>query len=344
MKIKKLMLLTNLLLILIFSMCSNLKTVAYETELDFEGAIIAFDISHGGYHTSERDLSPIIANLTYYKNNVYLINESWSLSNETDILFLTQPDNFFTLEEKQSVKDWFSLGDKLIFGCGDSDYGGYFSSGPINEVLEFIDAQIMIDATSIEDPVFNDGSSYRAVATEYGNNATAINVSSGCEAGIVLHGPCAILGYNGSNYIDLRKEILPNVELLLSYSNFSTSIDSDVSETEKDLYAGETSYLPAVVYERIENGLNNDSHIVLAGEAIWTHYKNMYDQITENGAYNGGIHYGQLFVNNILNYFIDTQITVTTVGITAASVSFVEIMVSLLSLGVTIIFCFKRKC
>ncbi len=324
-------------------MSSNFKTVAYETELDFGGAIVAFDISHGGYHITEQDLAPIIANLTYYRNNVYFINETWSLTDETDILFLTHPNDFFTLEEKQSVKDWFSLGDKLIFGCGDSDHGGYFSSDPIDDVLEFIDAQIMIDGTSIEDPVFNDGSAYRVAATEYGNSVTAINVSSGCEAGIMLHGPCAILGYNGSNYVDLRKEILPNVEILLSYSNFSISKDTNYSYLEKDLYDGEESYLPAVVYERIENGLNNDSHLVLAGEAIWTHYKNMYDQLTERGTYNGGIHYGQLFVNNILNYFIDTQVEVIIIGTTAVSMGLVEVMISVLCLGVTIIFYFRRK-
>ena len=344
MKQEKIILLTNLLFIsLILNMSSSFKTVAYETELDFGGAIIAFDMFHGGYHASESNLAPIISNLTYYDNHVYLISESWDLTVETDILFLTQPDDFFTLEEKQSISNWFSLGDKLIIGCGDSDYGGYFSSDPIDELLDFLGAHIRIDATSMEDPEYNDGSSYRVAATEYGNSTTAIEISSGCAAGISMHGPCAILGYYESQYIDLREVNLLNVEILLSYSNFSRSYDSDISNSAKDLYANEESYIPAVVYERIENSPNRDSHLVLAGEAIWTYYKNMYDQFTENGVYNGGIHYGQLFVNNLLNYFMSKQITVIDPYSNIVSMGFVEVMISLLSLGITIIFCFKRK-
>ncbi len=76
-------------------------------------------------------------------------------------------------------------------------------------------------------------------------------MSEGCLAGIILHGPCSILGYNGTDYIDLRLESLSNVDILLSYGANCTSIDSDCSFTDLDLYAGEKGYLPAVVYEKL---------------------------------------------------------------------------------------------
>lgn len=347
MKRNTLFLLSSLVLICLLLNTTNCQiSLAYDTELDFSGNIIAFDISHGGYHAE--DVTNLMGNLTATGNTVFFINETWILPDNVSALFLTQPDDVFSLDEKQDIKNWFDLGDKLIFGCGDSDYGGYYNSVPIDEVMLFLDAQIMIDDTSIEDPVMNDGSAYRAAATEYGTSMTAIAASENCSAGIIVHGPCSILGYNGTNYIDLRSESLTNVEVLVSYSVNSTSIDSDVSEGEKDLYAGEVGYMPAVVYEKIDVGSGNYSHIVLAGEAIYSNYKFMYDQVTENGAYNGGTHYGQMFVNNILNYFLDTIVapppeTTPTPSETLVGVEFLAVVVSLLSIGVFTVYIFRKK-
>ncbi|MCK4973208.1 MAG: hypothetical protein KAS52_07785, partial [Candidatus Heimdallarchaeota archaeon] len=133
------------------------------------------------------------------------------------------------------------------------------------------------------------------------------NLTEGMLAGIILHGPCAVLAYDGTYYKDLRygKSVFPSIlEVLITYGRNGTSIDSDTSEGDLDLYAGETGYIPAVVYEKLVD--LNDSHLIVGGEAFYTHYKFMYDQSTENGVYNGGTHYGQMFVDNIINFFVKT--------------------------------------
>jgi parallel beta-helix repeat protein len=288
----------------IYKQSNHLGVNAYYTSIEISGANFVFDIYHLPYHNR---FDRLIGNLTAAHNTVHICNESFEFEFFTDALFISQPDRNFTLDEKQLVKDWIDQGDKLLFLSGDSDYGGYYDPFPVNDLLNYIDAQIRLDSTSISDPVFNDGASYRVAATEYGSTPTAISLSEGCDAGIMIHGPCAILGFNGSHYEDLREVTYENVEVIISYSENASSSDSDVSMGPTDLYSvnqTDNGYFPAVVYEKIFTPSGKDCHLVLAGESIFADYKDMYDQITETGAYNGGIHYGQKFVNNIINKLV----------------------------------------
>ena len=266
-------------------------TLAYETSITASGLTVAFDISHGGYHTGVDDLDPIMNNLTAAGNTVLLINETWELPDEVDILFLTQADDKFTKTELCELYLWYEQGNKLIIASGDSDYGGYFDTRPINEVLYFLGAMLRLDGSSIEDPEFNDGAAYRVAATEVGypnnpeyNMPIIANLTKGIEAGIILHGPCGVAGFNYAteNYVDLRvnKNVYHNqISMIMMYGRNSTGMDSDVSGEAWDIYDGVTGYIPAVVYEI----LPNDNHLIVSGEAFYTHYKNMYDQVTENG-------------------------------------------------------------
>ncbi|MHA2255096.1 MAG: hypothetical protein ACXAAM_03400, partial [Candidatus Heimdallarchaeaceae archaeon] len=126
---------------------------------------------------------------------------------------------------------------------------------------------------------------------------------------VLMHAPCSIIGYNDSTVLDLRNNSLEGVEVLLSYSVNATAVDFDDSMTEYDLYskdnitALENGNYPAVVCDTFRIG-ENVSYIILAGEVIFSDHKFMYDQYTEAGVYNGGIHYGQMFVNNLINYFL----------------------------------------
>ncbi|MBY9000793.1 MAG: hypothetical protein KGD64_07770 [Candidatus Heimdallarchaeota archaeon] len=329
-------------LILIVGMMSGslTTTMAYDTAITTTGATFAFDLSHGGYHTTMDDLGPLMDNLTLAGNTVLLINETWELPDKVDALFLTQSDDEFTAAEKADIKAWLGIGDKLLIAVGDSDYAGIFQPAPINNLLAYIGAMLRLDATSIEDPEFNDGSAYRVGANElgYGNDLyddLVYNLTEGMEAGIILHGPCAVLAFDGYYYKDIRLDytVFNRLEVLITYGRNGTSIDSDVSETELDLYAGETGYIPAVVYEYLPN--LNDSHLIVGGEAFYTHYKFMYDQTTENGVYHDGVHYGQMFVNNIINWFVKTP--------TASSYEFAFAVIPLAIIGVIYVLMKKRK-
>lgn len=287
---------------------------AISTEIEFTGLKIAFDLYHGGYHAN--DVDNLAANLTLAGNTVVYINQSWRLDDDVDVLFLTEADvgRDWSIKQIVDIAFWFAQGDKLLWGAGDSDYGGYYDPYAINNVLEGLGSIIRLDATSISDAVYNDGAAYRAAATEFGvgdplyDTDIVGNVSEGCTAGAIFHGPCSIVAFDGTYYKDLRygKSIFPErVWTLMTYSVNATSDDSDVSDDWQglDLYANSTTngLYPALVYE---HSLTYDSHIVLSGEAIYSDYKYMYDQKTENGVYNNGTAFGQVIVNNLLNFLL----------------------------------------
>lgn len=284
---------------------------AYYTSIEVSGAHFVFDISHISYHNV---FDRFIGNLTSAGNTAQICIDDFDLNAAADALFISQPENNFTSDEKQLIKEWLDLGDKLLFISGDSDYGGYYDPLSANGLLDHLGTHIRIDSTSVLDSVSNDGASYRVAAIDYGMSPTASILKDGCDAGIIMHGPCAVLGYIGADYIDLRTSSLPNVEILLSYSENATSDDTDVSNIDTDLYAhndsmhGINGNYPAVVYEEMSTTSGNDSHVIVAGETIFADYKEMYEQLTETGYYNGGIHYGQKFVNNIVNYFVENSL------------------------------------
>ncbi len=286
------------------------SVLAYSSQIDVRGAMFVLDISHEPFHDV---LDNLYLNLSESGNAVVLNDAKFRLDSRADALFIPDPYTEFTTIEKQMIKDWFDQGDKLLFISGDSDYGGYFQPSHVNNLLTYLESHVRLDSTAIYDSVYNDDADFRVAAVTYGVTQTALIASEGCMAGIMMHAPCAILGYNDSKYVDLRNTTLPNVEVLLSYSENATSYDSDVSATDTDVYsldnisAYENGNYPAVVYEKISTSGSSDSHLILAGEAIYSDYKNMYSQITENRFYNGNLQYGRMFVNNIINHFVESE-------------------------------------
>ena len=286
-----------------------------DSEIEFTGVDIAFDLYHGGYHAT--DIANLAANLTAAGNNVHYINQTWYLNQSWDVLFLTEADagENWTVAQVDEIATWMAQGNKLLWGAGDSDYAGLFDPTKINDVLDAVGAITRLDGTSISDPVFNDGASYRAAAPYFGvddplyDTDPVTNASKDCTAGCIYHGPCSILVYDGYYYKDLRygASIFPErVWTIMTYSENATADDTDVSDdlAGLDLYANDSlseGYYPAMTYEYLKK---TDSHVILTGEAIYSDYKYMYDQKTENGVYNGGVQFGQVIVNNILNWLL----------------------------------------
>ncbi len=314
-----------LALILSVGMISGLTTpytiTAYETSIEVKNNIIAFDLYHGGYHATMADLAPLAGNLTKARNEVIYINNTWNLPDEVNALFLTQCNKPFSRLEANDIIRWLSLGDKLLVVAGDSDYAGIFNPTHLNNLLDRLDVMLRLDRTSIADLVYNDGADYRVAAFDvgYGDplyDDLALNLTEGMDAGIILHGPCSLLVDDGAYIKGFRygkdtESVQPSrLEVILTYSINATSTDSDLSETDFDLYsldnvtAFENGLYPAVVYEYLPE--YHDSHLIVAGEAFYTYYKQMYDQTTEEGVYNGGVTYGMMFTNNIINWFLPT--------------------------------------
>jgi hypothetical protein len=292
-------------LCILFGALSSLKTTAYVTSLNFTGKTIVIDISKSPSHPEYVNLE---GNLTNALNTVDIISSNLETPISGDALIITQPTANYTTLEMTNILDFLSIGNKSVFIGGNADFGGYNNSH-INILLEFLGSKMRIDSSQIVEPdPLNDGADYRVAATSYGTGPIGTNVSDGCLAGIMMHGTCAILGYDNSAIVDLRSYSIENVEILLSFSENATALNTDGSNTEYDLYSKdlpeETGDYPAVVCETLLID-GKRGYIILAGEVIFSDYKKMYDQYTETGTYNGGIHYGQMFVNNLLNYFLD---------------------------------------
>jgi len=344
-----------LCILLLISSVSKSSAVYIETEIKIAGNVIAFDLYHRGYHAN--DIQNLVANLTAAGNTILYINETWELPDDVDALFLTQTIDPFTTNQVTDIVNWMALGDKLLWASGDSDYGGFYDPTPINNVLNATNAIVRLDATSIADPVFNDGASYRVVAPLFGVNDSlydgeiVANLTKDMANGIMIHGPCSIIAFDGYNYLSLRypDSIFPDrVWTIMRYSENATAVDSDVSDTDLDLYAesAEIGLYPAVVYEYLSVV---KSHIIVSGEAIYSDYKYMYDQRTENG-YNDNHLFGQVLVNNILNNFLESREvptptptpTPTQTG-TTVDIGLNTAILSLLSLGTLVILRIRKR-
>ncbi len=317
----------------LFLSAMSSQVVAYDSDITVTGADIAFDIYHEGYHTTAAELDPIIGNFTEAGNNAFYINETWELAKTVDALFLTGSQLNFT-NEQADIKKWLEAGEKFIFASSDSDYGGSTDYAPLNDLLDYIGTQIRFASISVEEPVLCDSSAYRAAATVFGDSEIALTLTMGMYKGFITHGPTAIIGYDGTDVVDIRTVAMDNVSVIVSYSANASAADSDTSETPFDYYATVGGgFYPAVVYEYL---VEYDSHLILASEAIYSYYKQMYNDETEKGAYNNGLTYGRLFVNNIINHFIKADSG-------KAPFSFAFAIIPLIGLGVIYTIVRRRK-
>ncbi len=303
-KIAKKMTIALVSFLISFGFLTNLNNKSYITEINVSGNTIVIDITKSPTHTEFVNFD---GNLTDALNTVNIESTNLDLPIIADALFISQPsDNYSTLE-MTNIMNFLQSGNKSLFIGGDADFGGY-NATHTNILLEFLGSKIRLDSSQIIDSVYNDGMDYRVAAMNYSSGIIGTNVSQNCIAGIIMHGACAILGYEDSSTVDLRNNTIEGVEVLLSYSESSTAANIDGSDTEYDIYSkdsvDESGDYPAVVCETLLFD-GKKSYIILAGEVIFSDYKRMYDQYTSNGVYNGGIHYGQMFVNNLINYFLD---------------------------------------
>ena len=283
--------------IILFGNTVNVE--GYVTDITISYGEIVIDISRSLFQS---DFVNFEGNLTLAENNVTINTDSIPDLNLTTALFISQPNAYYNTTEKAIIKSFLELGDRTLFIGGDSDYAGYFTPIYANDLLIALNSSLRIGADSVSDTVYNDdGAAYRVIAPAYGNGTIANIIKQDCTDGILMHAPTSVLGYNGTDIIDLRYETLENVEVLLHYSEYAVCQDSDVSETIYDFYEiGDVGLMPAVVCEKLVFG-DNVSYIIVAGEVIFADYKKMYDQITPNGL----THYGQMFCDNIVSFFLE---------------------------------------
>lgn len=279
---------------LIIVVSSSFNRLGYsETPIEISGFSLMIDTSHRPVHTL---FESFIANYTSAGNYVEENDTIENLKNYQALLIPGSRDPYSS-DELETIRTWLYEKARVIFIGGDSDYGGFFNaSKSINPLLNYIGSNVRLDAGAVADVENNDGMSYRVLATQPGNGSIGSVINTGLKQ-ILLHGPTAIFGYVNDTAVDLRKTEIPNVEILFSYSNISVPLDQDASFTNEDFYFNipEIGNYPAVIVEKIQ-----DSYLVLAGEVLFTDYKNMFGSEGEHGS----VLDNHEFVVRLLNYLL----------------------------------------
>ncbi len=288
-----------LLLLAMWVPANGLELVSGKTILVFNGGVFAPEINGfvGNYTpagnnvingTSELGMGPLQNYLTDAVNALFL------------------PANDFDGENLTFIKEWFDLGGKLLWVAGDSDFGGYFIADHLNPVLEEVGSVLRLDAGAVEDPVSNDGASYRVVANQLGDGPISNAIRDQVAEANTLreidyfkmpfHGPTAVYYLNDGVPSDLREENLDTVEVVVMSSPDALGIDQDLSAGTGDFYASinASGNLPLLAVEIMGNNA-----VVVSGEGVFKDFKNMYGNTLP---VSGEFHHGSIVVDTLLSY------------------------------------------
>ncbi len=280
-----------------------------------------FEPEINGFYTNYTDAGNTIINGT----DMTLEDLKGNLTSDVDALFL--PANDLSGEDLTFIKEWFDLGGKMLWVAGDSDFGGYFISDNLNPVLEEVGSVLRLDSGAVDDPVSNDGASYRVVANTLGDGpiASAIKEHVTGDFKMPFHGPTSVYYMKDGAPADLRNADLENVEVVIMSSDDSKGIDQDLTAGTGDFYASinASGNLPLLAVETMGNNV-----VVVSGEGVFRDYKNMYGNALEKS---GEFHYGSIAVDTIINYVFENIATQN-----KASVSFFVPVVGLIAVAAII--------
>ncbi len=272
------------------------------TQVDLPSHLaVAFDQTHYtlGY---AGDATYLQNNLTSAGSTFRNITGSFSIPSSTNVLLIPASNISFTGTELDTINNWFTSGDaRLLWVAGDSDYGGYYPPGPNNEILSTLGVNLRMGADGVSDVVNNDGASYRIAAQTPMSDGEINSIVTKGVSSAIFHAPGPVLGYQSGTVVDLTQTSIEGVEIIMKASINATIIDQDLSGTELDYYSNHninTSY-PLVAMQ----SMGNNKYVVVSGEVIYSDYRNMYDLITADGVWNGGVHDGKTLVDNILIWF-----------------------------------------
>ncbi len=261
------------------------------------GGVFAPEIN--GFYTNYTEAGNTIINGT----DMTLENLKGNLTADVDALFL--PANDLSGADLSFIKEWFDLGGKMLWVGGDSDFGGFFIADNLNPVLEEVGSVLRLDSGAVDDPVSNDGASYRVVANQLGDGpiASAIKEHVDGDFKMPFHGPTSVYYMKDGAPADLRNATLDNVEVVVMASPDSKGIDQDLSAGTGDFYASinATGDLPLLAVETIDNNV-----VVVSGESVFKDYKNMYGNSLEKS---GEFHYGSIVVDTIISYVFENIAT-----------------------------------
>ncbi len=270
-----------------------------------ERLVVAIDLSHRADDLYQ--MTGLEDNLAAWGVDVYIIEDTFSIPEDTNVLLVPASRDPYTIDELETIEDWFSRedGPSLLWIAGDSDYYPYefhFTPDACNGILATIGANLRLSADTVEDAVNNDGAVYRvAVQTPVSDGSLNSIFTEGVSSAI-FHGPTSVLGYQDGDIIDLAEDSIEDVEVIMK-----TSVDAIAKEWDStgglfdyysQFYPARGSYPMMAVQTMAEN-----KHVIVSGEVIFSDYMHMYDLVTNLGIWNDGHHDGKLLVDNIIFWY-----------------------------------------
>jgi hypothetical protein len=246
-----------------------------------EAPVIVFDMSHGQYKDTVFDVQDALleGNLTemgfevvwaWGGINATILDGAWGLI----VGSIYSESDAFSAAEFTAMKDWFAEGKKFLWVSYDSDYAGKdFIRTNMTLILENAESHVYGEPTSIEDPVSNCGSPYRAVANRTSTASAVASIVKDVDA-VLMHGPTLLYGLNSTDDpVPLETVTLPNVYPVLYYGASAVIVDADLVAPLAHTNGLTGSYVAMSV--EVNAGPTDNSVIAVSGASPYGDYMPM---------------------------------------------------------------------
>ncbi len=198
-----------------------------------------------------------------------------------------------TDEELKVIKDWFNLGGRTLWVCGDSDYkGGDFKRiPPANAILETVGSVLRNEHCEAVDRESNIGGRPYRVAAIIDPDPEVDFLKDGVEKPVLFHGPGAVVAYKDGKWIKLEKEKVPNV-YRIAWTTEKGAIAEFVKPLPQTHDIGEEGKFVLMAAEVFPK---KDNLVILSAEAPFDHYQGMWTP-----EYKGIALDGPRFIKNVI--------------------------------------------
>ena len=244
-----------------------------------------------------------LTNLTYVEWRVVLGDLTPADLSGADMLIMSKSDSAveYTAAELNAIASWFGEGGKTLWVAADSDYGtDHLRIYTANEVLEKVGSKLRIDDCAAEDATSNAGSGYRVLAVSANVDPMFEFIVTGVDRAL-FHGPAIVAGLEDGVWVDLSKDTMENVYVIMTTSEDGLVVDQS-EPAPYVMEAGAEGNFPMMVFEV---DWTKKNLVIATSESPFDQYEGMYKPDLRNpGRYGptGSWQQGAVLMENILKY------------------------------------------
>jgi hypothetical protein len=287
---------------------------------------IVFDYTHGQYSGTVKYLDLRL------RTELFLLGYTtiWALGGINSTI-LADADGFiagsiygaangYLTAEISAIGDWYNTGGKFMWIGYDSDYGGYvYISDNMTAILEAAGSHVYGEPTSVEDPVSNCASPYRAVANGTSSDPYVASIVKDVSH-VMMHGPTLVYGSNNAtpaadrNPVPLETVTIGNVYPLLYYGGNATIVDADVNYPLAHTDGQKGAFVAATI--EVNVGADDSGVLVVSGASPYGDYRPMNTDV-----YYGVVMDGDNLVRQAIHFGMRTAEVVETTTTTPPTTS-----------------------